>query len=447
MLSLKEVEKHYDGFDLQCSMEVQKGCITGLIGKNGAGKTTAFKAVLGLIRKDGGEITVFGKSVESLDVKDKEHMGVVLSDSGFSGYLSVKDLIPVLDSMYPKFQKDWFLRKCSEYRMPMDKKIKDFSTGMKRKLQLLAAISYGADLLILDEPTSGMDVIARDEMLDLLREYMECGERSILISSHISSDLESLCDDLYMIDDGKIILHEETDELLANYGVLKVTKEQYGQLDRQYILRRRKENYGYSCLTAQKRFYQENYPEIEIGNPVFVISYTPMLCVFVALSTITYDMFDNGAAFLFSLPFSRKDYVREKYIFSGLITLTAWGISVLVAVGYSVVKGEDWKELLMTAGVLLVMAILLMGVSVPLQLKFGAEKSRVVVILVMAVMFGMVIGFFKVMEILNLKPQQILSIFYNMNTLLLALAGIVIFLVLMCISYHTSVRIMQKKEL
>ena len=148
--------------------------------------------------------------------------------------------------------------------MPMDKKIKDFSTGMKRKLQLLAAISYGADLLILDEPTSGMDVIARDEMLDLLREYMECGERSILISSHISSDLESLCDDLYMIDDGKIILHEETDELLANYGVLKVTKEQYGQLDRQYILRRRKENYGYSCLTAQKRFYQENYPEIEI---------------------------------------------------------------------------------------------------------------------------------------------------------------------------------------
>ena len=100
----------------------------------------------------------------------------------------------------------------------------------------------------------------------------------------------------------------------------------------------------------------------------------------------------------------------------------------------------------MTAGVLLVMAILLMGVSVPLQLKFGAEKSRVVVILVMAVMFGMVIGFFKVMEILNLKPQQILSIFYNMNTLLLALAGIVIFLVLMCISYHTSVRIMQKKN-
>ena len=136
-----------------------------------------------------------------------------------------------------------------------------------------------------------------------------------------------------------------------------------------------------------------------IGNPVFVISYTPMLCVFVALSTITYDMFDNGAAFLFSLPFSRKDYVREKYIFSGLITLTAWGISVLVAVGYSVVKGEDWKELLMTAGVLLVMAILLMGVSVPLQLKFGAEKSRVVVILVMAVMFGMVIGFFKGMEL------------------------------------------------
>ena len=116
----------------------------------------------------------------------------------------------------------------------------------------------------MDEPTARMDVLARDEMIDLLRGYVECGNRSILISSHISSDLENLCDDLYLIDDGQIIMHEETDTLLSNYGVLKVTEEQYQRLDNTYLICHKKEHYGYNCLTAHKRFYQENYPDIEI---------------------------------------------------------------------------------------------------------------------------------------------------------------------------------------
>ena len=135
---------------------------------------------------------------------------------------------------------------------------------MKRKLQVLAALSHSARLLILDEPTAGMDVIARDTILDLLREYMEQEDRTILISSHISSDLEGFCDDLYLINDGKIILHEETDVLLSEYGVLKVTPEQYEKLDRSYVLRHKKEEFGYVCLTDQKQFYSENYPEIVI---------------------------------------------------------------------------------------------------------------------------------------------------------------------------------------
>ena len=264
MLTLRNVEKHYKDFDLNCSLDVYPGCITGLIGKNGAGKTTAFKAVLGLIKRDGGEVELFGKPAESIDTKDRENIGVVLSGSGFSGYLSVQDLLPVLDCMYTDFRKDDFVRQCNRFRLPLDKKMKEFSTGMKRKLQLLAAISHEADLLILDEPTAGMDVLARDEMLDLLRGYVECGNRSILISSHISSDLENLCDDLYLIDDGQIIMHEETDTLLSNYGVLKVTEEQYQRLDNTYLICHKKEHYGYSCLTAHKRFYQENYPDIEI---------------------------------------------------------------------------------------------------------------------------------------------------------------------------------------
>ncbi|MGN1377106.1 MAG: ABC transporter ATP-binding protein [Dorea sp.] len=264
MLKMENVRKNYRDFELNCSMEVQKGCITGLIGPNGAGKSTAFKAALNLIRTDGGRIMIMNKPATELTAKDREAIGVVLADSGFSGYLSIADLLPMLRSMYSQFEEVWFLEKCKEFQLPLKKQIKEFSTGMKRKLQVLAALSHNARLLILDEPTAGMDVIARDAILNLLREYMEKEDRTILISSHISSDLEGFCDDLYMIDGGNIVLHEETDVLLSNYGVLKVTLQQYEKLDRSYILRHKKEEFGYTCLTNQKQFYSENYPEIVI---------------------------------------------------------------------------------------------------------------------------------------------------------------------------------------
>ncbi len=135
---------------------------------------------------------------------------------------------------------------------------------MKRRLHVAAALSHHADLLIMDEPTAGMDVIARDELLAMIREYMEAEERSVLISSHISGDLEGLCDDIYLIDEGKVILHEDTDVLLDEYGILKVTKEQYEAMDKSFLVCRRKEEFGYSCLTKEKQFYMENYPDIVV---------------------------------------------------------------------------------------------------------------------------------------------------------------------------------------
>ena len=236
MLRIEDLKKHYDNFTLDCSLEVMPGCVTGLIGQNGAGKSTTFKAILGL-----------------------------MSDSGFSGYLKIKDIIPVMENMYTRFDKSFFLEQAERFQLPLNKQIKDFSTGMKAKLKVLAAISHNAKLLLLDEPTAGLDVIARDEVLEMLREFLEKDEeRSILISSHISSDLESLCDNLYMIHDGKIILHEDTDVLLSDYALLKVNEEQYRKLDRQFILRSKKETYGYSCLTDQKQYYIENYPKIAV---------------------------------------------------------------------------------------------------------------------------------------------------------------------------------------
>ena len=265
MLKIEHLKKHYDNFSLDCSLEVRPGCVTGLIGQNGAGKSTSFKAVLGLISSDSGSITILGKDLREFTPKDRENLGVVLSDSGFSGYLTVKDIIPISKNLYKNFDASFFAEQLRRFRLPPDKKIKDFSTGMKAKLKILVAVSHHAKLLILDEPTAGLDVIARDELLELLREFMEQDEeRSILISSHISSDLESLCDDIYMIHDGSMILHEDTDVLLSDYALLKVDEDQFAKLDKQFVLRSKKESYGYRCLTDQKQYYMENYPKIVI---------------------------------------------------------------------------------------------------------------------------------------------------------------------------------------
>ena len=194
-------------------------------------------------------------------------MGVVLSDSGFSGYLTIHDIIPILDHLYEHFDKSFFVKQIQRFGLPQNQKIKEFSTGMKAKLKILTAVSHQSKLLLLDEPTAGLDVTARDELLDMLREFMEQDEsRSILISSHISTDLETLCDDLYMIDKGKIIFHEDTDVLLSDYALLKATPQQYTNMDKQYILKCKKENYGYRCLTNQKQYYLENEPNIAIEN-------------------------------------------------------------------------------------------------------------------------------------------------------------------------------------
>ncbi len=269
MLEIKGLVKAYGDFRLNCSMKVERGYITGLVGQNGAGKSTAFKAVLGLISSDGGEVSIMGKSPSELTARDRQKMGVALTNSGFSGYLRVKDIIPVLRAMYPDFDEGKFRNMCRKFSVPENKMIKDFSTGMKAKLKVIAAVTHNAEFLLLDEPTSGLDVVTRRDVLDLLREYMEENEeRSILISSHISTDLEGLCDDIYMIHEGQIVLHEDTDVLLNNYALIKADQEQFARLDKEYILKVRRENYGYACLTDQKQYYRENYPDIvvERGN-------------------------------------------------------------------------------------------------------------------------------------------------------------------------------------
>lgn len=265
MISAKNLTKNYPGFSLNISLEIPEGRITGLVGKNGAGKSTVIKSILGLIRPDGGGITVLGKPAEQLTSKERQSLGVALADSGFSGYLTVRDCAGILEGLYDRFDKRAFLEQCARYGLPGNKLIQKFSTGMKAKLRVLVALSHEARLLILDEPTAGMDVEARGEILDMIREYLASGEnRSVLITSHIATDLEGLCDDIYLIHGGRILLHEDTDVILSDYGVLKMSREDYEKLDQRYLLGAREASFGWKCLTNQRRYYAENYPGLVV---------------------------------------------------------------------------------------------------------------------------------------------------------------------------------------
>lgn len=267
MVEVDNLVKQYEDFSLNISLNIPGGVITGIIGKNGAGKSTLIKSILGLINPTSGNVKVFGKEVNKLTTTDKYDIGVAMAESGFSMYLTVKDVAAILKKMYPSFQTDFFADKCKQLRIPMNKQIKEFSTGMKAKLRVLVAISHEAKLLILDEPTAGLDIEARNEILDMLREYMAKDDsRSIMISSHISSDLEGLCDDIYLIHDGRLLLHEEIDNIMSNYALVKVNKNDYETIDKTYFLATKQENFGYVCLTNQKRYYLENYPKVVVEN-------------------------------------------------------------------------------------------------------------------------------------------------------------------------------------
>ena len=265
MIRMQDVRKKYGDYEFRMSMEIPHGRITGLVGKNGAGKSTAIKLMLGLAKPDSGSISVLGSEGRELSPAVKQKIGVSLAESGFSSQLSIEDMKHILSKMYREFDRQLFTKQCEKMKLPEKKKMKDFSTGMKAKLKVLTALTHNADLLILDEPTAGLDIEARNEILDLLREYVTHNEKSsILITSHIATDLESLCDDIYLIHDGKMIIHEDTDVILEQYGVLKVSEEQYGKLDQRAILKSRKESYGYACFTSDRKFYQENYPGIVV---------------------------------------------------------------------------------------------------------------------------------------------------------------------------------------
>ena len=264
MIAFEQFVKQYRDFRLEISMEVPDNRVVGIIGKNGSGKSTAIKAILGLVKPTEGSVKVFGREARALTPRDKERIGAALSDSMFPELLSVEDVIAVLRAMYRDFDERFFREMCGKFDLPLGKPLKEFSTGMKAKTRVLAAITHRADLLILDEPTAGLDVEARNEIVGFLKDFAGSNPCTILITSHISTDLEGLCDEYNLFSRGRILLHETGGNIGAHYGTVQIPFDRFDAIDRTRIAGWKKETFGYACITNDKSYFETNHPEIEV---------------------------------------------------------------------------------------------------------------------------------------------------------------------------------------
>lgn len=261
-LEIHELTKKYEDFTLDhISFQVPSGSIVGLIGENGAGKTSTINAVLGLIKKDSGEIEILGENADNLSSPVKEEIGVVFDGSNFSEELTPVKLNKVLRDVYSSWDQALFSKLLEQMEVPLSKKIKTFSKGMKMKLSIAVALAHHPKLLILDEATSGLDPVMRDDILDIFLDFVQDEEHSILVSSHITSDLEKVADYIVFIHKGKIIFSKSKDELLENYGIIKCGREQFEALDEEDQITYRRLDYEWQVLTADRNRAQKKYPK------------------------------------------------------------------------------------------------------------------------------------------------------------------------------------------
>lgn len=254
VLKMEGVTKRYDDFTLDSiDLELPGGCIMGLIGENGAGKSTTIKLILDLIGRDGGEIAVLGEKDLRQAKGLKEKLGVVLDESYFPETMNLKDIKLVMKNIYRNWQAETFDNYCRRFALPGKKAVKDYSRGMKMKLAIAVALSHDAELLILDEATSGLDPIVRDEILDVFLEFIQDEKRSVFISSHIISDLEKACDYIAFLHRGRLVFCRAKDELLEEYGLLRCTREEFAALDKAAVVGYRENSFGVEALVVKEK--------------------------------------------------------------------------------------------------------------------------------------------------------------------------------------------------
>lgn len=252
-IGIKGVTKRYDGFTLDnISFDVPKGCIMGFIGQNGAGKTTTIRSLLHITNIDSGEIRMLGLDHIKDETEIKKRIAVVFDELPFHDVFNAKDMARIFEGMYPDWDNAAYQQYIERFQLPMKKRIGQFSKGMKMKLQIACALSHNAELLIMDEATTGLDPVVRDEILHIFMEYLQNGERSILMSSHITSDLEKIADMVTFIDKGKILLTGYKDEIIESHGILKCGKEKLAEIDDEDIVSIRTNNFGAEVMVNDR---------------------------------------------------------------------------------------------------------------------------------------------------------------------------------------------------
>lgn len=252
-LEIKNLTKRFSGFTLDnLTLTLPSGCIMGLIGENGAGKSTTIKLILDMLHKDSGSITILGRDNRDDLRLTKEDVGVVMDEVGIPECLTAKQVGRVMKCTYRNWEEEEYQRLLKKFALPDNKPFQDFSRGMKMKLGIAVAMSHGSKLLLLDEATSGLDPVVRDEVVEMFYDFTRDETHSILISSHIVSDLEKLCDYVAFLHHGKLLLCEEKDRLLAEYGIVHCTAEQLAELDPEAVRYKKESPYGLELIVKRK---------------------------------------------------------------------------------------------------------------------------------------------------------------------------------------------------
>ncbi len=263
-LELNQLCKSYDNFALQnVSFSVEKGTIAGLIGRNGAGKTTTIKCIVGAAQADSGDVRILRQSP---DKPLMQEIGVVYDECCFNQLFHIEHLDRVFSSIFWDWSSDLFFGLCEKYGLPQKKKIKMFSRGMKQKLSIAAALAHDPKLLLLDEPTGGLDPVAREEILDDLQEYIEDGEHTVLLSTHITSDLDRVADQIILLSDGTVKLDEAKDTLLEDYCILRGEPAELKMIDPSDLLGVRRNAYSFEALAANKNRMNQKYPQVHCDH-------------------------------------------------------------------------------------------------------------------------------------------------------------------------------------
>lgn len=265
LINVKNICKEYPGFSLKnVSFHVPGGCIVGLIGENGAGKSTTIKAILDMIHLDGGSITVLGKDSHKEGDYIRENLGTVIDGASFHESLTPEQIRKFMCKIYKTWDDPYYISLLKRFSLPVHKKIGDFSTGMKMKLLISTAIAHHPKLLILDEATSGLDPVVRDEILDMLLEFIHDEEHGVLMSSHITSDLEKVADYITFIHKGEVFLSDEKDRIMDSYGLVRCTPEDFKKIPNAYVLGVNQGMYRMDVLISDRKGIKEAYPELVV---------------------------------------------------------------------------------------------------------------------------------------------------------------------------------------